>query len=209
MHILAIIVTLPFLACTTVYYNFWETLGQEKRDLLKRHIAGVKNDQNGLEEKFKDTLSKIRDEYEFSGGKLEKTYDKLSADYNSAEQKSNDLSERINRTERIAKDLFQEWNEEAQEISNPQYRRDSLQKRKETMEKFDQMLASMRRVEKSIEPILTKFKDQVLYIKHNLNAQALGAFKKEFLGIETEINKLIKEMEMSTKQADQFISEMN
>jgi chromosome segregation ATPase len=212
MH-LKIILTALFLTtsvgCTTVYYNFWEMFGQEKRDLLKSNISDAKDDQTEVEEQIKDTLKRIRTEYKFDGGSLEVTYDRLKKDYDQSKARADTLSDRIDKVEEIAGDLFEEWEDEADEITNKNYRRDSLAKRQETMARFATMLKSMRSVEKKLEPILVKFNDQVLYLKHNLNAKALGAFKTEFLSIESEIDTLIQSMNQSSKAADQFISQMN
>ena len=59
--------------------------------------------------------------------------------------------------------------------------------------------------EASLAPVLKQFNDQVLYLKHNLNAQALGSLKAEAGQIEKEIGRLIQEMNASISQADAFI----
>jgi uncharacterized membrane protein YqgA involved in biofilm formation len=64
---------------------------------------------------------------------------------------------------------------------------------------------AMKRAEGSMEPVLAQFRDQVLYLKHNLNAQAIGALKGETLDIEKEIQQLINDMNASIQQADSFI----
>ena len=66
----------------------------------------------------------------------------------------------------------------------------------------------MKRAESKMPPVLAKFKDQVLFLKHNLNAQAIASLKSELGTVESNINLLIKEMEASIKQADAFISSM-
>lgn len=196
-------------SCSTVYYNVWEALGKEKRDLLKSNVLKVKEDQDEVQEEFRDTLEKVRSKYKLNGGNLEKIYDQLSGDYDDAKAKSDTLSKRIDKVEEIAEDLFAEWETEANQITNPTYRRDSLSKRKATMRKFSGMHKAMRRVESSLKPVLTKLKDQVLYLKHNLNAQAIGAFKVEFEKIAREINSLSGQIKRSSRAADDFIANMN
>lgn len=192
-------------SCTTIYYNFWETFGQEKRDLLRSNIVKTQEAQDEVQNEFKDTLERVRSEYSFDGGSLEKTYDQLNADYEDAQQRVEHLSSRINKVEDIAGDLFAEWKEEAGQISNRSYQRDSLRKRRQAMKKFERMLTAMRRVEKTTDPVLTKLKDQVLYLKHNLNARALGSFKLEFQKIERELTALNSEIHRSTEVASEFI----
>ena len=196
------------LSCSSVYYKFWETLGREKRDLLKTNVAAASESQEDLEEEFKDTISKIRSEYKFDGGSLEETYDSLSEDLADAESEAASLTSRIDKVEDVGEDLFAEWQSEINELTNPKYKSDSKKKRASTERKFNTMLASMRRVEASMEPILRKFRDQVLYLKHNLNAAALGAFKTEFVSIESDINGLIKRIEASSSEAESFIKDI-
>ena len=55
---------------------------------------------------------------------------------------------------------------------------------------------------------LTVFHDQVLYLKHNLNAQAIAALQGELVNLEENIDRLVREMEASIREADQFISKL-
>ena len=48
-------------------------------------------------------------------------------------------------------------------------------------------------------------KDNMLYLKHNLNAQAIGAIKSEFASLQTDISVLIKEMNTSINESSKFI----
>lgn len=41
----------------------------------------------------------------------------------------------------------------------------------------------MHDAEDRMEPVLQAFEDQVLYLKHNLNAQAIGALENELATI--------------------------
>jgi hypothetical protein len=86
----------------------------------------------------------------------------------------------------------------------------SLHKRKlrDTKKKYTQLIGAMKRAERKTDPVLAAFQDQVLYLKHNLNAQAIASLQSELASIETDVAKLIKEMEASIKEADLFISSM-
>ena len=69
-------------------------------------------------------------------------------------------------------------------------------------------MQAMRRAEQKMAPVLTAFKDQVLYLKHNLNAQAIASLQSELSSIESDVVQLIREMEASIREADTFISAM-
>ena len=64
----------------------------------------------------------------------------------------------------------------------------------------------MQRAEAKIQPVLAAFKDQVLYLKHNLNAQAIAALRHEFIEIGIDISQLIHAMEQTIAEASQFVS---
>ena len=66
----------------------------------------------------------------------------------------------------------------------------------------------MHRAEDRMDPVLAAFRDQVLYLKHNLNARALASLEATSVGLQQDINDLIAEMEGSIEEASAFIDEM-
>lgn len=191
--------------CRSTYYAMWEKLGKEKRDLLKSNVLGARNDQKKASEQFKTALERLKEVYQFDGGKLEKAYTRFNADYERCVTRADDVKERIGKVETIAGDLFKEWDSEIKTMSSSELRDKSRAKLNETRQKYDSLHASMRRAEGRMQPILTQFHDQVLYIKHNLNAAAVASLKGEAASIENEIGKLIADMNASIAEADSFI----
>ena len=57
-------------------------------------------------------------------------------------------------------------------------------------------------------PVLNAFRDQTLFLKHNLNAQAIAALNKTSLALKDEVNVLIRQMEASILEANAFIDKM-
>jgi hypothetical protein len=66
----------------------------------------------------------------------------------------------------------------------------------------------MKRAERKIDPVLNAFRDQVLYLKHNLNAQAIASLQSELVSIESDVARLIQEMDASIREANSFIASM-
>jgi hypothetical protein len=66
----------------------------------------------------------------------------------------------------------------------------------------------MKRAEAKIDPVLAVFRDQVLFLKHNLNARAIVSIQNELVSVETDVASLIREMEASINEADGFIKTM-
>ena len=75
----------------------------------------------------------------------------------------------------------------------------------DTRRQYKQLIDAMNRAEAKIAPGLVVFKDQVLYLKHNLNAQAISSLKGELKTVESDVTELIKAMEKSINEANAFI----
>lgn len=193
------------IGCRSTYYKAWEKFGVYKRDLLKKNVEEARDDQKKATEQFKDALTRLKEMYGFEGGDLEKTYKKLQADYDKSEERANAVKERIRKVETVAGDLFKEWEQEISTMESSKLAASSREKLRDTKEKYDSLHSSMLKAEGSMEPVLRQFHDQVLYLKHNLNAAAVGALKGETVDIEKEIQNLIRDMNASIQEADSFI----
>ena len=192
--------------CQSAYYAVWETLGKEKRHLLKDEVEKAKSEQEKASEQFKEVLTRIKEMYGFQGGELEEFYTELKSDYEKCEDRAEAVRTRVDRVEQIAGDLFKEWEKEINEISSPNLRAKSSASLKQTKNKYAKLDKAMKKAESSMDPILRRLKDYVLFLKHNLNAQAMGALKKEVGDIETEVKRLIADMDGSIKEAQGFIN---
>lgn len=192
-------------ACSSAYYSAWEMLGREKRDLLRSNVEGVKKDQEKAADEFEDALSRLRSLYDVDAGELEKVYDKIKDDYEDASNRADDISDRIETIDSIAGDLFKEWEREIGEMSNASYRAKSRQKLEETQRTYARLAATLKKTEASMDPVLTHLKDNVLFLKHNLNAAAIGGLEAEMDRIESDIEELIADMRASIAEADRFL----
>lgn len=197
-----------FTGCRTAYYSTMEKFGVHKRDLLKKRVVAARDEQQEASEQFKDALTRIREMYKVDGGDLEKTYNELKKDYDQSAERAEAVRKRIDDVETVASDLFKEWEKEIQDISTPSLRQNSSQKLRETQQRYNEMITALNQAESSMEPVLTRFKDQVLYLKHNLNAAAVASLKGESINIQAEITKLLQDMNNAIAKADKFIQAM-
>ena len=99
-----------------------------------------------------------------------------------------------------------EWENELNEYSNRALRNSSKQQLKVARQNYVRLIKAMQRAESKIQPVLAAFKDQVLYLKHNLNARAIAALQHEFIEISIDISQLILAMEQTIAEASQFVS---
>jgi hypothetical protein len=194
--------------CRTTYYSVMETFGKHKRDLLKDSLTNAGEAQQEATEQFKDALTQLQALTGFDGGELEKRYHAFKAEYDACETKAGAVRSRIRKVEQLAGDLFAEWEKELNEISSTTLRADSQRKLTRTRARYEQLHASLIKAENSMPPVLTQMKDYVLYLKHNLNAVAIGSLKTEAESISAEINRLIGDMNRAIAQTESFVQEL-
>jgi hypothetical protein len=194
--------------CRTMYYKAWETVGVEKRDLLKKRVIAARDEQQEAGEQFKDALTRLKEISGFDGGKLEKAYQQLKDDYEDCNSQATAVRKRIKDVESVAADLFSEWEKEIKEISTPSLAQGSRQQLAATKERYQGLHSALKSAEQTMEPVLRQFHDYVLYLKHNLNAQAIASLKGEATSIQAEISRLITQMNNSIAKADEFIKSM-
>ncbi len=194
--------------CSTVYYNTMEKVGIHKRDILVDRVEDTRDSQAEAQEQFKSALEKFGSVVEIKDTDLKTAYDSLNEEYLASEEAAEEVSERIESVESVAEDLFDEWADEIEQYKNKDFKRTSTMQLKETKSRYKKMLVSMHKAEKSMEPVLATFKDNVLFLKHNLNAQAIGSLKSEFSSLKNDIAILVKQMNQSISKSDEFIKEM-
>ncbi len=194
--------------CASTYYNAWEKAGIHKRDILVSRVENTRDSQQDAQEEFKDALEQFGSIVALQNTDLKQAYDKLSTEYEDSEAAAQEVTDRINSVAAVAEALFKEWSQEIEQYTNAEFKRSSSNQLRATRTRYDGMLATMRRSEASMQPVLATFRDNVLFLKHNLNAQAIGSLKGEFASLQDDIAILIREMNRSIAESDQFIAEL-
>jgi Skp family chaperone for outer membrane proteins len=207
---LMLIVTLPILltGCSSAYYGTMEKLGYHKRDLMVSRVESARDAQQDAKEEFESALEKFSSVLKVDGGELEDKYNQLKAAYDRSNDRAETVRDRIEAVEDVSVALFEEWQSELDQYSSDTLRRSSARKLRETQRQYKQLIGAMKRAENKMEPVLVAFHDQVLFLKHNLNARAIASLQTELRSVEAEVNLLIRDMEASIKEADSFIGAM-
>lgn len=195
--------------CDGAYYSTMEKFGKHKRDILVDNVGDARDSQQATKEQFKTALQKFTEVANFKGGALKQKYDLLNAQLEKSEDKASKMRKHIVDVADVADDLFEEWEVELNEYTNSSLRDSSQRKLRETKYRYVKLITAMRNAEAKIAPVLAAFRDQVLYLKHNLNAQAIASLQNELVVIESNVATLIKEMEASINEADAFIKSMS
>ena len=191
--------------CRSAYYSAYEKFGVYKRDLLKKRVIAARDDQRAAQQQFKDALARLKEITRFDGGQLERAFKSLNTEYDDCVSQSDTVRKRIRDVETVADDLFAEWEKEIGQIGTPSLRDSSRQQLAATRQRYDGLHKALKNAEQSMSPVLSQFHDYVLFLKHNLNAQAIASLKGETSKIQDEIARLIDQMNHSIARADEFI----
>ncbi len=194
--------------CRSVYYDAMEQVGVHKRHILRDRVEEGQEEQRAAQEQFQTAYERFAEAARFDGGDLEATWSKLNTEYERSEDKADAVRGRIASIEQVAADLFVEWEAEIGEISNAGLRRSSEQSLRDTRTRYQGLIAAMKRAESKMDPVLVAFRDQVLYLKHNLNARAIASLEGSVQEIEKDVADLIGEIQVSIREAESFLASM-
>ena len=203
--LVAAAILFPATGCKTAYYAAYEKFGVYKRDLLKKSVVAARDDQKQAQEQFKDALTRLKEITKFDGGAVEKAYNGLKSEYDDCVKRADAVHKRVREVESVSADLFAEWEKENDQISTPSLRDTSRKQLSDTKQRYNELHTALVSAEQTMPPVLTKFNDYVLYLKHNLNAQAIASLNGEAASIQTEIGNLLEQMNKSIARADEFV----
>jgi hypothetical protein len=199
---------IAFGGCSSVYYEAAEKLGFPKRDILVDRVVKAREAQAEAKEQFADALEKFLAVTRVDGGSLKSKYDQLNAELKRSETRATAVRERLDAVDSVSAALFSEWKRELRQYSDPALRRQSERQLADTEERYEESMRTMTAAAARMEPILGKFRDHVLFLKHNLNAQAIAGLSATARTLEADIARLIADMETSIREADAFIRAM-
>ncbi|ANP75077.1 DNA repair protein [Vibrio crassostreae 9CS106] len=195
--------------CQSAYYSAMEQVGYHKRDIMVDRVEDAKESQQDAQEEFTSALEALSSLTNFSGGDLEDMYNQINDKYQDSEKAAQNVSDRIAAIEDVSDALFAEWQSELDLYTSDSLRRSSEQKLRETKSSYQTMLSAMKRAEKKMDPVLNTLRDNTLYLKHNLNASAVGSLQGEFMSLEKDIAYAIEQMNAAIAESDKFLAQLN
>lgn len=202
--VLGIVVLLS--ACQSTYYSAMEKIGIPKREIMVSRVEAAQESQEEAKEEFRSALEAFQSVVGSPGTSLQRQYDRLQDAYDDSLESAEAVSDRIESIENVSEALFEEWQQELALYTNAELRRKSQQQLSATQRNYRQLISGMRRAEKSMQPVLNTFRDQTLFLKHNLNAQSIASLKTELASVQQNVDQLVIEMEKSIAEAQAFIS---
>ena len=195
--------------CTRTYYKAMRTLGKEKRDILVTRVKESKADQQQAKERIKTTMESFQALTGFQGGALEKNYKRLNGEYERAADSAQKMHDRIGSIDQVSGDLFREWQSEINGMENRRLKAQSAVLLRQARLNEAGYVKSMRATEARMTPVLAAFHDQVTFLKHNLNARAIGSLQGTSMQMSTDVDVLLTTMDGSMAQADALIASLN
>ncbi|NOJ25871.1 DUF2959 domain-containing protein [Vibrio coralliilyticus] len=195
--------------CQSAYYSAMEQVGYHKRDIMVDRVEDAKQSQQDTQQEFTSALEALSALTQFDGGELETVYNQINDKYQDSEKAAQEVSDRIAAIEDVSDALFAEWQSELDLYTSTKLKRASEQKLKETQRSYNTMLSAMKRAEDKMTPVLNTLRDNTLYLKHNLNASAIGSLQGEFANLEQDIQYAIKDMNAAIAESDKFLQKLN
>ena len=208
LSFLALAILLALSGCKNTYYSAWEKLGYHKRDILVERVQKARDGQEAVKTQFQTTLQRFKEVTGFKGGDLEDKYNELNSDYEKCEARADAVKKQIASVESVAGDLFKEWEGELDQYQSAELKKESADELQATKERYGQLLATMKKAESKMTPVLAAFHDQVLFLKHNLNARAIASLEGTTVTLQGDVDKLIADMQKSIDESNKFIADM-
>jgi len=199
---------LLFTSCSSVYYDAMEKVGIPKRKILVDRVGAAREAQQEAKVQFSSALAQFLAVTKVPATELQSTYEKLDGEFKRSESRAQSVRDRIGAIDNVARALFEEWNVELAQYKNAGLRAQSERQLTTTRNRYAALMRVMEQAAAGMNPVLDAFRDQVLFLKHNLNAQAVSALGGSTRELQQDITRLVADMEKSIKEADAFIAAM-
>jgi Skp family chaperone for outer membrane proteins len=158
------------------YYNAWEKFGYAKRERLVDNVKAARQEQVDAKKEFATALEQFKSVANFKGGDLEAVYNKLNKEYQRCESQAGEVRDKIQSVKNVSQALFEEWEGEVHQIKDdPSLQKQSRELLDRTRSNYKEMIDKMDAAAATMDPVLSKFKNRVLFLKSNLNAQAIAS----------------------------------
>ncbi len=194
--------------CASVQYSALEKVGVHKRDILVDRVEDARDAQTETREELVSAYDELKGLIGYDGGELESKYNRLSKAVERSEDATGELDDRLKAIDRVSEDLFEEWEEELALYSSDRLREDQRRKLGLAKERYAAMRQRMQVARDRVDPVMAVLNDNVLFLKHSLNAQALASLRDQASLLEGQVDALIRDMQTAIEEADRFIAQM-
>lgn len=194
--------------CGSVYYDTIEALGQPKRQVLVSRVQDTRDTMKEAKKTYTSAMQQFGSVTKVGGTQLENKYKILKKEYDACNSKASELRSQISNVKSVGRVLFQEWQRELDQFTHEQMRKLSEAKMQQTRDKYAVMIESMDRTSARITPVLESMNDQLLNIKHSLNALIVVSLEEELIQLRKNMDNLIVDIDTAVEQSNAFIGSM-
>jgi hypothetical protein len=173
-----------------------------------QRIKEAKKDQDQTKQQLQTTMESFQALTGFQGGSLERNYKRLNSDYENAASQAGKLHDKVQSINQVSNDLFREWQGEISAMSNGKLKSQDTVMLRDAKVRQATYLRAMRKTEDQIAPVLKAFRDQVLFLKHNLNSRAIGSLKSTSANLQSDVAELVQSIDASSQEADKLITSL-
>jgi len=205
--ILALAGAMP--GCASTRIELAEKFGYAKREQLADKVKSARDSQEEAKVQFESALAEFIAVTGVDVKDLESRYAALTKEFDRSKSRAQTVSDRIESVERVGEALFREWKEELGQYSSDTMRLASERQLDQTRVQYDRLVDAMQTAESKMEPVLAAFNDQVLFLKHNLNARAVASLQETVTQVQSDVAALVREMEAAIVEANSFIDQLN
>ena len=195
--------------CASTRIELAEKFGYAKREQLSDKVKSARDGQQEAKQQFESALAEFIAVTGVDVKDLESRYAKLTKEYERSKTKAAAVTDRIESVERVGEALFREWKEELKQYSSDTMRSASQRQLDQTRVQYDRLVGAMKAAESKMAPVLAAFSDQVLFLKHNLNARAVAALQGTVTQVQDDVAALVREMETAITEANSFIDQLS
>ena len=185
-----------------------EYMGIPKREQMVARVTDARDSQSQAKEQFKSALEEFMSVTKVDGGDLEVKYKRFKSEAEASEGAAKTVNTRIADVERVATALFSEWEKEMTQYSSAAMKASAQTDLDATKAQYTRLLSSMKSAASKMEKPLANFRDQVMFLKHKLNARAIAGLEGTAREISSDVDRLIAEMNASIDEANAFINQM-
>ncbi len=208
-YVVAAITSVGIAGCASTRIELAEKFGYAKREQLSDQVKSARDSQQEAKKQFESALAEFIAVTGVDVKDLEARYARLSKEYDRSKSRAEAVTDRIARVERVGEALFREWQQELKQYSSDTMRRASERQLDTTRTQYDRLVGAMKAAESKMAPVLAAFNDQVLYLKHNLNARAVAALQGTVTQVQDDVAALVREMEAAITEANSFIDQLS
>ena len=185
-----------------------ESSAQPKRNPLIGEVRNVRVAQQQTKDQFLMTLASFGALIDQTGGEVRNGYEAFSDELQKSESMAAALRERIGHLEEKGRLYFEPRESSLYGFTDRGSDQTGDAKSNATHQRYQDLLRAMKQAEQDIDPVLTVFRDQLVFAKYNLNAEAIARLQDELAAVEADTATLVGKLDSAIAEADTFIGAM-